>query len=199
MYQDPYRLRLAALMSHQLTIEEEEMATKQLIKMLNELGKDAEQHLKNLNSGGCAVFAAHVGYALKYRAGLSNVVIRIGNPWADDESDLVSVDEVRNNVHPNANASQWDSAGLIFGHVILEFVTGKTKKKLRHYDSSGVTGASNVTNNFGFNLHPGYMTVEEGLQIASEQDGWNRCFDREQIPQLIQIIDKHFSRYAAEH
>ena len=71
MYQDPYRLRLAALMSHQLTNGEDDMSTKQLIKMLNELGKDVEKHIHNLNHGGCAVFAAHVGYALKYRDRLS--------------------------------------------------------------------------------------------------------------------------------
>ena len=39
------------------------------------------------------------------------------------------------------------------------------------------------------------MTVEEGLQIASEQDGWNHLFNREQIPALINIIDKHFAAY----
>lgn len=171
------------------------MSTKKLLKMLNELGKEAELRIESLNSGGCAVFAAHVGYYLKYRAGIKDVKLRVGNSWADDESEIPSIDEARNNVHPNANAADWSRAGLSFGHVIVEFTTGKVKPVGRHYDSNGVTGKSNVTNAFGFSLHPGSMTVEEGLQIASEQSGWNTMFKREQIPQLINIIDKHFSAY----
>lgn len=195
MYREPYRLRLASILSNQLTTGDDDMSTKKLLKMLNELGKEAELRIESLNSGGCAVFAAHVGYYLKYRAGIKDVKLRVGNSWADEESEIPSVEEARNNVHPNANASEWSAAGLSFGHVIIEFTTGKVKRTSCHYDSKGVTGRSNVTNNFGFSLHPGSMTVEEGLQIASEQDGWNRMFNREQIPTLINIIDKHFHAY----
>lgn len=194
MYQEPFQLRLAALIPNQLT-DGDEMSTKRLLKMLNDLGKDVELNINNLNRGGCAVFAAHVGYHLKYRAGINNVRLRVGHSWAGDDYIIPAVDEVRTNVHPNANAADWSAAGLNFGHVILEFTTGKVKKTTRHYDSDGVTGCSNVTNNFGFSLHPGSMTVEEGLQIASEQEGWNRQFNRDQIPQLISIIDKHFAAY----
>ena len=194
MHTEPYQLRLAALFN-QLTIEEDAMSTKRLLAMLNKLGKDAEKHIECLNSGGCAVFAAHVGYHLKYRAGLTDVVLRVGHSYADDEEDIVPIEEARNNVHPNANADEWHAAGLSFGHVIVEFTTGKTKPVGRHYDSGGVTSKFNVTNNFGYVLHPGSMTVEEGLQIASEQSGWNSMFNREQIPMLINIIDKHFAAY----
>ena len=195
MYREPYRLRLASILSNQLTTGDDDMSTKKLLKMLNELGKEAEFRIESLNRGGCAVFAAHVGYYLKYRAGIKNVKLRVGNSWADEESDILAVDDVRNNIHPSANAAEWSAAGLDFGHVIIEFTTGKIKKTTRHYDSDGVTSRSNVTNKFGFNLHPGSMTVEEGLQIASEQDGWNHQFNREQIPALINIIDKHFAAY----
>lgn len=196
MHTEPYQLRLAALFN-QLTIEEDHMSTKRLLAMLNKLGEEAEAKIANLNSGGCAVFAAHVGYHLKYRAGINDVALRIGHSWAEDESDTVPVEEARNNLHPNANASEWNAAGLSFGHVILEFKTGKTKPQWHHYDSSGVTGVSRVTNNFGFLLHPGEMTVEEGLAIAADQAGWNEQFDRRQIPALIRLIDKHFSDYEA--
>ena len=196
MRAEPYQLRLATLFN-QLTIEEDTMSTKRLLAMLNKLGKDAEKHIECLNSGGCAVFAAHVGYHLKYRAGLTDVVLRVGHSYADDEEDIVPIDEARNNLHPNANAHEWNCAGLCFGHVILEFKTGKTKPVWRHYDSSGVTDVSNVTNNFGFLLHPGEMTVEEGLAIAADQAGWTERFDRDQIPTLIRLIDKHFSDYEA--
>lgn len=196
MHTEPYQLRLATLFN-QLTIEEDTMSTKRLLAMLNKLGKDAEKNIEYLNSGGCAVFAAHVGYHLKYRAGLTDVVLRVGHSYADDEDDLIPIDEARNHLHPNANASEWNAAGLSFGHVILEFKTGKTKPARWHYDSSGVTSVSNVTNNFGFLLHPGEMTVEEGLAIAADHAGWNTLFDRRQIPALIRIIDKHFSDYEA--
>jgi hypothetical protein len=195
MYREPYRLRLASILSNQLTTGDDDMSTKKLLKMLNELGKEADNHISSLNRGGCAVFAAHVGYYLKYRAGIKDVKLRVGHSWAGNSDAIPAVDEVRNNVHPNANAAEWSAAGLNFGHVIVEFTTGKMRKTARHYDSDGVTKQANVTNNFGFSLHPGSMTVEEGLQIASEQDGWNRQFDREQIPTLINIIDKHFHAY----
>lgn len=197
MYREPYRLRLASILSNQLTTGDDDMSTKKLLKMLNELGKEAELRIESLNSGGCAVFAAHVGYYLKYRAGIKDVKLRVGNFWADEESEIPSVEEARNNLHPNANAYEWNRAGLCFGHVILEFKTGKTKPVWRHYDSSGVTGVSNVTNNFGYLLHPGEMTVEEGLAIAADRAGWNERFDRGQIPALIRLIDKHFSDYEA--
>lgn len=161
-----------------------------LIEMLNALGEEAETTINNLNSGGCAVFAAHVGYHLKYRAGISNVRLRIGHSFADECDQIPTIEEARKNTHSNANAHDWNDVGVHFGHVIVEF---ELDDRVYHYDSSGVTRAAGVTENFGFVLHKGALTIEEGLQIACDPSGWNSSFNRSQIPTTIDIISRHFA------
>jgi hypothetical protein len=162
-----------------------------LIKTLTALGKELDREIHNINYGGCCVVAAHVAYQLKYRLGI-DAVVRTGHSWQDDN--LESVDEARNRVEDPSNASavDWNEAGIGFGHVLVEF---SHKNQLRHFDTYGVFLANGETQQ-GYTLHPGKMTVEEALAIASRPEGWNDMFNRKHIPAILNIITKYMKRLA---
>jgi hypothetical protein len=161
------------------------MAT--VLVKLNVLADEVSNQIERVNNGGCAVYAAHVGYHLKYIRGLKDVVLRVGDYCSDDGNR--SIESFRKKVKSNAAPRDWNRAGVYFGHVILEF---RYRGKLYHYDSAGgVVRASDVTVLNEYPLYDGHMTVEEGLAIASVSEGWNKMFDRKQIPKLIKLINEH--------
>lgn len=162
------------------------MAT--LIERLNALADDVSNTIERVNNGGCAVFASHVAYHLKYVRGVKEVVVRAGD--YDSHGGRLSVDAARKKVKKsNALPCDWNSAGVFFSHVIVEFTY---RKKKYHYDShSGVVSETRETHYGEYPLYKGGMTVEEGLAIASTPIGWNPTFNRKNIPRMIKLINKH--------
>ena len=66
-----------------------------------------------------------------------------------------------------------------------------------HFDSNGLAtrqfvgggdGRMEVSGISQSALYEGALTVEEALVLASKQDGWNPCFDRKDIPELMNLI-----------
>lgn len=165
-----------------------------LIDRLNALAKVVNYNIPRVNEGGCAVFASHVAYQLKYGHNLNHVVLRSGSWMNDDDR---SIDDVRQHIPSNATTEEWNDNGVYFGHVIVEFTY---KKKKYHYDShAGVITAKGrkKTALDGLPLYDGHLSVEEGMQISSHQEGWNRSFSRRNIPKMIKMIHEHLSPIAA--
>jgi hypothetical protein len=160
-----------------------------LITTLKALGKHLEREVDNINCGGCCVVAAHVAYQMKYRLGI-DAVIRTSHSWR--EYDLENVEEARNHIADPANASakDWNEVGVAFGHVVVEF---SHKNQLHHFDTNGVFPADRETQQ-GFLIHPGKMSVEDALAIASKPDGWNPMFNRKHIPAILNIITKYLKQ-----
>lgn len=155
-----------------------------VIDMLNKLAIVISGEITNINKGGCAVFASHVAYHLKYNHGMKDVVLRTG--WNGDK---VNIDKVRKGIPSNSTSMEWNDVGIHFGHVIVEF---KHRGKKYHYDAhAGVIKSQRKTVLNNYPLYAGSMTLEEGLQIASSDVGWNSQFNRKQIPKVIKIINSH--------
>lgn len=165
---------------------------KTIIDRLQKLQVKMADKFPDINSGGCCVAAAHVAYQLKYRHNIP-VCVRV-ECWGEDE--MGDIDVARSNVENTALATthDWNSNGIRFWHVIAEFEhNGNTY----HFDSKGlakvaflecggtISELSGISENV---LYKGALTVEEALVLASKQDGWNPCFDRKDIPKLMNLI-----------
>ena len=99
---------------------------------LNMLGQAAERQLPSLNYGGCCVFAAEVGKALKAK-GIPVRGIAAGHWWGDESPDLAKLHKQIGNV---MDGNAWNSAGVNFSHVGLRVKLGC---KWYNYDSAGLS------------------------------------------------------------
>ncbi len=155
-----------------------------LIWMLNQIGSTVYEKYPTVNSGGCCVYAAAIAVHLQ----------RLGCPvriLVGDDSDEVCIDEIRPSVGCNT-VEEWNNNGLYFGHVIVEF---EYEGITYHYDCAGVTSPDSVTVTYGYAIVDGYLTVDEAVDLAACNDGWNSRFDRAFIPDIHKMINKSLSSF----
>lgn len=101
---------------------------------------------------------------------------------------------VRDNVNNTADPEEWSENGLSRQHLAVRF---KFSSGIVYtYDSEALHKDASKFGIEGYQTNPLFgtgLTVEETKLISSQQEGWNRCFDRNQIPELKKIVEKHFS------
>lgn len=166
-----------------------------IFQLLNNLADELNDDVRNVNRGGCAVLASHVGKHLRKVPGVKDVQLRVGDDESDHQGKHV-IDLAREAINEanlgsnNARSYDWNDHGVSFGHVLVEFKHGRRKY---HYDTyAGVIRCRRTTALHNYPLYKGGLTIEEGMSIASVADGWNDCFNRRQIPKMKRIIKKHF-------
>ena len=152
---------------------------------IKHLCNDINNAAENINDGGCCVFAAKLGEQLSKFGKVSIRVIGYENEWGRN------INDIREVVNDNFDVTEWQSNGVSFWHVFIEF---KYKRTLYQIDSTGVYNV-----NRGQTLVPkhnalldGCFTIDEAKQFASTPKGWNRCFDRNKIPLIEFMMDKFF-------
>lgn len=160
----------------------------QLIEQLRVLGTETENAIPELNSGGCCVYAAAVAKRLQ----------RLGVPvWgvASDQYRRANVNVARLRNKPKT-MSEWNSAGVGFNHVLIQFVHDG---KIWTHDSGTTTDDKLSSDpNFGYPLSEGNLTVGELTALAAS-DGWSHWFDRESgVPVIHNNIAKHLSKRALQ-
>jgi len=160
-----------------------------LIKFLNNLGDAVDEKIDNVNFGGCCVFAAIVAARLATICPTRIVVACPHDYWDDD----VTIEKARHYVQSNS-PTEWNDAGVEFGHVIVEF---DYECRTWHYDSAGVTRKLSRTNTFDFPIVDGFLSIKEACELASYPD-WNNRFDRSQIPEMAEVINKQFDGFSIE-
>lgn len=156
-----------------------------LIDQLDSLGKKVNRKHQYINSGGCAVFAAFVGRALA-NMGIDVKVI-IGGGWGSRPG--TNIEDARKNISDPGVKALWNENGVAFGHVGLEF---EWQGKKYHYDSHGTKQPDGFLD--GCTIHPGRMTLEECEAIADEEQGWNTCFSRMDIPSVRKLVEEFYNK-----
>lgn len=137
--------------------------------------------IKNLNRGGCGVFAALVAKRLN-RLGIP-AVVRIGNWDASDRPNILEQALTNSNPVNMDNLRNWKVG---FDHLIVEFThEGKTY----HMDSDHFHEAKERTTNFDTPIYRGHLTPKQALVIARSKR-WNWTFNRKQIPAMIRALNK---------
>lgn len=162
-----------------------------LCKLLENMGTDIEVRFDNVNFGGCCVVAVAIAEHLRK---ITRVKIRVAVPsWGDSDS----VSFVRNHNKPT-NYKDWNSGGLYFDHIFVEFdwegqkyfvdsegVYPVDKKPIRE----GIKAAACIGTS---KLAKGFLKFKEAKALAADANAWNKRFNRGQIPKILDLIDKTF-------
>lgn len=152
------------------------MSHDDLRKRLNKLGKKANRLTKNLNCGGCCVFASLVARALEQLRVPHEGVVSLS--WGDLDSQRPM---------NNLDARAWYERDVHFRHVGLRvYYEGEAWL----FDSNGVTEADEAHLSY-FPLSKGTLSDEELHCLAGEPVLWNPMFQRTLIPKLQALVDEH--------
>jgi hypothetical protein len=151
-------------------------------KDLQILAKTIDKEIKNVNNGGCCIFASLVSERLKDFVDVKINVYSYSNK---------SIDDVRPDIKSNT-LSEWNNKGIFFGHVVTEFKYKNGVKK--EFDSTGIHKPDGSIC-YCYNKTKGNLTLKETKTLAAKKAGWNRCFDRNQIPTMKKIINTFFDGY----
>lgn len=139
-----------------------------------------DKSFRYINSGGCCVFAALVGKALKaHDADIQTRFIVFGNANCN-------LDKVRQDINDNS-VFEWENNGVHFSHVVVEF-----KYKNRWYTCDARRGVmlSNADNSYNCRgKSKGRLSLLEANALAADDD-WNPAFHRSLIPRLEQVVNR---------
>lgn len=155
------------------------MHLKDVLKSVGETAKSISPYLDN---GGCGVFAAAVAKEL-WKLGIPFNIVSA----APTSVTTTALDTVRSLCNSNVK-SQWSDNGATFWHVGLQvYIDGEWFS----FDSTGLQ--SNTEKLGALDVKSGYWTLDEMMAFADEEEGWNSCFDRREIPRIERMIEKAFS------
>ena len=153
-----------------------------IIRCLNQLGKEVNSEFENINYGGCAIFASLVGKRLE-ELGVGVSGITTGScPWQPK----ISVDQARAKITHPGRKMQWIANGINFFHVGLCF---KHNGKKYHYDSNGAHRPEKTLG--GAVIFDGVLFLSEVIAIAREHAGWNKSFNRRSVPAIRRLVYDH--------
>lgn len=164
----------------------DKMHANKLFKILRTLQKQMQEKHPSLNYGGCGVFAHLVARKIE-KSGLK---VEIITP-CDDYSKPANA--VRDNIREVDNPNDWDNNGLCLNHLALRFIT---KSGVTYtYDSNVLYKGSDKFGNSKYKTNPEFGTglfIHEVEQMTKAQRGWNRCFNRREIPAIKRKINALF-------
>jgi hypothetical protein len=144
--------------------------------------QDAARNIHKLNWGGCAWFATYLGEALA-RKGVHVMVI---GTTRDTSVDIDAARECKR----GCDIYAWERAGgAAFHHVAIEIVMPESGELL-FVDSEEIADAGPSFK--GKHVARGRYTLAECRGFAHYRDGWNRSFDRAQLPKLRRGIKRAF-------
>lgn len=150
-----------------------------LKKTLEELGVNLESRFSNLNWGGCGVVALLTGKALQSRG-----VPVCGALYTRDRGDPPSIPTILANLGHSRmqNKQNWVEQGISFAHILLQVNT----KTPFLFDSEGVYDLDKPFS--GLKRVEGDLSLDVLEILVEEEDGWNICFNRANIPQIDATI-----------
>jgi hypothetical protein len=143
---------------------------------------DISRNHHEINAGGCCMFAGLLASYLE-KVGGAKTRVRVVDWYTDEDA----IKKARPKVKRNTPA-EWNEHGVHFNHVAVEFIY---KGNVYHIDARGIT--TEKRRRFTF-LKDG-LTVKEATELGSTQRGWNRCFDRREIPAIKRRVAKYFRKH----
>jgi len=147
-----------------------------------EVSSELSKNFKFLNQGGCAVVAAIVG---KQLSELIDVEVLVEPGW-DDYGSIREIQQVED-TSEFQDTSDWNNRGVSFRHVVLKV---KIEGEWIIFDSDG------IQDYYPGEYFDGSLTISEVETIAFRPIGWNKAFDRDQIPEMQQAVAGVFERMA---
>ncbi len=161
-----------------LTVTNKRSKNVDLVTALDMLGSEVNERFPNIDSGGCCVYASIVAAALKKH---DIEAVGIVASWTAEGSRL-NIDKIRTNIEKNT-VFTWNDNGISFTHVGLEF---RINGRLKYYDSKGVKRANGTLDEM--KVYKGRLSCDEMKKLAADWKGWNRSFNRDDIPALRRLV-----------
>lgn len=138
-----------------------------------------------INSGGCGVVCSLLMPLLQPHVDDLRVT---SCGWGGD-SDL-DLSEVSPYVEHPGTTYDWNEQGVGFQHMWVEFdVDGETYA----IDCEGICDSGDMCIRWG-KPYSGSFTPDEVERLAAHSVGWNRVFDRDQIPAMREHLHEAFAR-----
>ena len=151
------------------------------VKQIHCVLSDIEQYYSNVNCGGCGVIASLVGQILST---ITDVRIVVGAWDCNVKKQALSFLEIKQefmaNLISNPSIQDWESLGVSFNHVWVEFLWDG------EWYSMDTENIKQGTNKFHtrWDAYKEYLSLEDITQLSNNTDGWNWMFDRNQIPAI---------------
>jgi hypothetical protein len=142
----------------------------------------------NINYGGCGVYAAAVARRLIELGVQAEVVVP--TPW-NPERGPKSVNDARNNLsNAEPGKDDWEGVGLRFSHCAVRFK--HNGRWYMHDSESTKPGRSTFGGEDGdsYEALPDGLTPDEMQRCADEDDAWNDSFDRDLIPEVLDLVQQ---------
>jgi hypothetical protein len=150
----------------------------ELIDTLDKMGSGVNRKWPYINSGGCCVFASIVGKILQEKGiPVKGIVAAYSAQYK-----FKPIWWMRRGVSNNS-IPEWERRGLDFNHVGIEFRYGGKKW---HYHSKGAQIAGKSFDRMP--IFRGRLTLDELIELAANEEGWNSAFDRRDIPAIEKYI-----------
>lgn len=160
---------------------------RELLRRLRRLSKAVTVQIEDVNFGGCGVLAGMVGTQL-LRLG---VMVEVVTPC----DYFVPAAEARGSVSDPSDPRGWDDNGLSRSHLAVRF---RSSRRTYTWDSDGTRpGGARFGGGVGYATDARFgngLSVLECVRMSSRQAGWNRDFDRKQIPLLWHLVQQYLAR-----
>lgn len=147
----------------------------EILKRLHVLRKSLNT-VPYLNYGGCGVAASVIGQCLQQIEGITNIKPIVENYWGN-----TNLDNIKKEVG-NRSLREWSAKGYDINHVLIAF---KYKNEVWIIDSVRI---ERVPPNYLREYYDLQMTLEDCIAISACPDGWNKTFDRDNIPKIFSKV-----------
>jgi hypothetical protein len=142
------------------------------------LKREIYRNHQDINAGGCCMFAALLA---RYLNKVGKARIRVSD-WSTDDNAIL---KARKNVRRNT-VHDWNDHGVGFNHVAIEF---EYKGDKFHIDAQGITGTRR------FEFLKGELLLKEATELGDCSKGWNRFFNRREIPAIKRRVQNYFKKH----
>lgn len=161
----------------------------QLMVHLTLLADEINEKIPFVNNGGCGMVALLVAKELN-RAGIETTIVISGDSDFD-ETYNIDLNEINKSITgTKPSVSKWNKKDIYFAHVCIEF---NYKNIPYHFESEkGLVVAKKRL--MGYKIYKGRLSIEVFEPIAENPSGWNKCFERNHIPFMKEIVKNHLSK-----
>lgn len=170
-----------------LTPGQKAALSRRLRRILAGIGERITNEIRNPNCGGCGVIAA----AVADKVAAMGVPVEVVTPrWWKARPAPVAV--VRKLQDKGMNNHAADMAGLDRAHLAVRIRVGR---RAFIWDSDGIYPSNAFGRSHRYECRYRFgrgLPVEAAKALAADPSGWNRAFNRRQIPKIHKIVQEAF-------
>lgn len=156
------------------------------------LGHTVSENIKNINIGGCCVYASILAKELEKYFPYFNINLKV----AADFNYSNNIEEIRKRITKNTSR-EWYNFGIDFQHIVIEI---QYKNNFIITDSENTLISNEIFNSVPYDgrklyFYKGRLSIKDGIELSKDANNWCNFFDRDQIPKMQKIIKKEVTTF----